>query len=64
MNSTNIPEDIKEHMLTQWTFNKDTIADTYNTLSEDYEKVILTIGYHDPMKCAELVEEIINAGKD
>ena len=41
-------------MLKHGNFTQDTIAEHYDELSSHYEHIYLTVGYHDPLKCAEL----------
>lgn len=45
-------------MLKHGGFTQDKIADHYNELSSHYEKIYLTAGYHDPLKCAELCKDL------
>ena len=54
-----IPEDLKAEMLKQSHFDQATIVEHYNDVSENYEKIYLTAGYHDPKKSAELTKEVI-----
>jgi len=54
-----IPEDVKQEMLKHSKYVKETVIETYNELSDNYEKVYLTAGWHDPLKCAELSKDVI-----
>lgn len=55
---SHITDDLKEEMLKHGAFKQENIADHYNELSNNYEHIYLTVGYHDPLKCAELAKEI------
>lgn len=46
-------------MLKHSKYVKETVIETYNELSDNYEKVYLTAGWHDPLKCAELSKDVI-----
>ena len=41
-------------MLEHGNFDQNNIAGHYDDLCSHYEKVYLTAGYHDPLKCAEM----------
>jgi predicted TPR repeat methyltransferase len=45
-------------MLKHGAFTQDKIAEHYDELSSHYEHIYLTVGYHDPLKCAELTKEL------
>lgn len=45
-------------MLKHGSFSQDHIAEHYDELSGQYEEIYLTVGYHDPLKCAELTKDI------
>ena len=45
-------------MLKHGAFSQDKIAEHYDELSSHYEHIYLTVGYHDPLKCAELTKEL------
>ena len=45
-------------MLKHGGFTQDKIAEHYDELSSHYEHIYLTVGYHDPLKCAELTHEL------
>ena len=53
-----ITDELKQEMLKHGAFNQDHIAEHYDELSSHYEHIYLTVGYHDPLKCAELAKEI------
>lgn len=59
MEKVDISEELKAEMLKHGTFSQDTIAEHYNDLSGNYEEIYLTVGYHDPLKCAELTQEFL-----
>ena len=56
--NTHITDEMKQEMLKHGAFKQDNIAEHYNELSSHYEEIYLTVGYHDPLKCAELTKEI------
>ena len=58
MTTTHLTEELKEEMLKHGAFKQDSIAEHYNELSNNYEHIYLTVGYHDPLRCAELAKEI------
>jgi len=67
MQQAGITEDLKQEMLKHGNFTQDKIAEHYDELSSHYEHIYLTVGYHDPLKCAELAKEIFGdaaAGKE
>jgi predicted TPR repeat methyltransferase len=45
-------------MLSHGNFKQENIAEHYDELSNHYEDIYLMVGYHDPLKCAELTKEI------
>ena len=45
-------------MLKHGAFTQDHIAEHYDELSSQYEHIYLTVGYHDPLRCAELTKEL------
>ena len=53
-----VTEEMKENMLKHGGFSQDHIAEHYDELSAHYEQIYLTAGYHDPLRCAELCQEI------
>ena len=53
-----ITEELKQEMLKHGAFTQDHIAEHYDELSSQYEHIYLTVGYHDPLKCAELTKEL------
>src|SRR5438105_4626610 len=54
-----IPEDLKQEMLKHNHYDQSSIVEHYNDASENYERVYLTAGYHDPKRSADLTKEII-----
>ena len=67
MQQAGITEDLKQEMLKHGNFTQDKIAEHYDELSSHYEHIYLTVGYYDPLKCAELAKEIFGdaaAGKE
>ena len=56
--SSGITEELKQEMLKHGGFTQDKIAEHYDELSSHYEHIYLSVGYHDPLKCAELAHEI------
>ena len=58
MQGSGITEDLKQEMLKHGNFTQDKIAEHYDELSSHYEHIYLTVGYHDPLKCAELCKEL------
>lgn len=59
MQKAEITEELKQEMLKHGAFSQDNIAEHYNELSNNYEHIYLTVGYHDPLKCAELTQEVL-----
>jgi len=60
MNTTQeLTEDIKNEMFKHNVYTQDKIVEQYNECSANYEKVYLTAGWHDPLKCAELAHELV-----
>jgi predicted TPR repeat methyltransferase len=45
-------------MISHGNFKQENIAEHYDELSNHYEDIYLMVGYHDPLKCAELTKEI------
>ena len=45
-------------MLSHGNFKQENIAEHYDELSSHYEDIYLMVGYHDPLKCAELTKEV------
>lgn len=45
-------------MLSHGNFKQENIAEHYDELSNHYEQIYLMVGYHDPLKCAELAKEM------
>ena len=45
-------------MLSHGNFKQENIAEHYDELSSHYEDIYLMVGYHDPLKCAELAKEL------
>lgn len=45
-------------MLSHGNFKQENISEHYDELSNHYEDIYLMVGYHDPLKCAELAKEI------
>ena len=58
MQGSGITEDLKQEMLKHGNFSQDHIAEHYDELSSNYEHIYLSVGYHDPLRCAELAKEI------
>jgi len=58
-NSAPLTDEEKQEMLKHKKYEKETIVETYNELSENYERVYIRAGYHDPLRCADLTKEII-----
>ncbi len=56
--SSGITEELKQEMLKHGNFSQDKIAEHYDELSSHYEHIYLSVGYHDPLRCAELAHEI------
>ncbi len=54
-----LTEEHKKEMLKHASFQQDHIVDHYNELSENYEQIYLRAGWHDPLKCAELTNEVL-----
>ena len=54
-----LTEEMKANMLKHGSFSQDTIVEHYNELCNHYEDIYLTVGYHDPLKCAELAKEMV-----
>ena len=53
-----ITDELKQEMLKHGGFTQDKIAEHYDELSSNYEHIYLTVGYHDPLRCAELTKEL------
>ena len=47
-------------MLKHGAFTQDHIAEHYDELCGQYEQIYLSVGYHDPLKCAELTKELFS----
>ena len=45
-------------MLSHGNFKQENISEHYDELSNHYEDIYLMVGYHDPLKCAELAKEV------
>ena len=45
-------------MLSHGNFKQENISEHYDELSNHYEDIYLMVGYHDPLKCAELAKEL------
>lgn len=58
MQQSGLTEDLKQEMLKHGNFTQDSIAEHYDELSSHYEHIYLSVGYHDPLKCAELAKEL------
>lgn len=54
-----LTEEMKAEMLKHNTYSQDTIVSHYNETSNNYEEIYLRAGWHDPIKCAELAEEVL-----
>lgn len=48
----------KQEMLKHGNFEQAKIAEHYDELCSQYEQIYLSVGYHDPLKCAELAKEL------
>lgn len=53
-----ISDELKQEMLKHGNFTQDKIAEHYDELSSHYEHIYLSVGYHDPLRCAELTKEL------
>jgi predicted TPR repeat methyltransferase len=51
-------EELKQKMLSHGNFKQENISEHYDELSNHYEDIYLMVGYHDPLKCAELAKEV------
>lgn len=40
-------------------FHQDTIEKTYDTMSAEYEKLMITMGHPDPEECGKLALELL-----
>ena len=55
--SGELSSDHKREMEKHGNFSQDNIKEHYDELCTNYEAIYLKAGFHDPLKCAELVNE-------
>lgn len=51
-----LTEEHKKEMSRHGNFSQDHIVDHYNELCSHYEQIYLRVGFHDPLRCAELAK--------
>ena len=54
-----LTDELREEMLKHSSYKKENIVEQYNELSSNYENVYLTAGWTDPLKNAELCNEVL-----
>ena len=56
---TGLTEELKEEMKKHVGFSQDHIQDHYDEIAKKYDAIYLNSGYHDPLHCAQLVQEFV-----
>lgn len=61
--NSELTEEHQKEMAKHQNFNQDNITEHYNNLSVNYEEIYLKVGFPDPKKCAEIINDLHTGDK-